>query len=217
VRLNRAGAILGGERTRESYKLLDRLACAFSLCAAILFSGAAQAQNAKVAVQLDPATTAIHWTLSGSAHTTHGTFRLKSGQLVFDPVTGAATGELLVDLATGESGNESRDAKMQSEVLESNKYPEAFFHPTRITGALKSGATQSMTAAGTFNIHGADHPLKLEIQVKLDGNRATATTHFSVPYVAWGMKDPSNFLLRVGKEVDVDIVAQGSVDGLASK
>ena len=74
-----------------------------------------------------------------------------------------------------------------------------------------------MNAEGSFNIHGADHPLKLDIQVKLDGNQATATTHFSVPYVAWGMKDPSNFVLRVGKEVDIDIVAHGTVEGLSAK
>ena len=74
-----------------------------------------------------------------------------------------------------------------------------------------------MTAEGVFNIHGADHPLKLEIQVKVDGNQATATAHFSVPYVAWGMKDPSSFVLRVGKEVAIDVVAHGTVEGLVSK
>jgi polyisoprenoid-binding protein YceI len=106
---------------------------------------------------------------------------------------------------------------MQTSVLESAKYPQAFFHPTKIIGAVKAGATEKVAAEGTFNIHGADHPLKLEIKVKLEGSRATATTHFSVPYVAWGMKDPSNFLLRVGKDVDVDVVAQGTVEGLPAK
>jgi polyisoprenoid-binding protein YceI len=194
----------------------DRWICTLALCAA-LFPAAALGQTPKITVKLDPAATEIHWTLSGSAHTTHGTFRLKGGQVIYDPATGVATGELLIDLATGESGDKSRDTKMQSEVLESSKYPEAFFHPTMITGTLKAGAAEGVTASGTFNIHGADHPLKLEIQVKLDGNQATATTHFSVPYVAWGMKDPSNFVLRVGKEVDIDVVARGTVEGLVAK
>ncbi len=180
-----------------------------SLIAAFLASFA-QAQAPKVTVHLDPATTEIHWTLDGNAHTTHGTFKLKGGMVSFDPATGAADGELLVDLATGTSGNKDRDAKMQSEVLQSDKYPDAFFHPARITGALKPG-TQTLAAEGSFNIHGADHPLTLQIEVKLDGDQATATTHFAIPYVAWGMKDPSVFLLRVGKEVEVDVVAHGTV------
>jgi polyisoprenoid-binding protein YceI len=177
----------------------------------------AQAQAPKVTVHLDSAATDIQWTLSGSTHTTHGTFRLKGGVVSFDPATGAAEGELLVDLATGESGNPDRDAKMQKVVLESDKYPQASYHPTRIVGGLKPGATQTVTAEGSFNIHGADHPLNLELQVKLDGNQATATTHFTVPYVAWGMKDPSVFVLRVGKEVEVQVVAHGTVDGAPPK
>jgi polyisoprenoid-binding protein YceI len=168
-------------------------------------------------MHLDPAATEIHWTLGGSAHTTHGTFQLKGGMVSFDPATGAAEGELVVDLATGESGNKDRDAKMQTGVLQSDKYPEAFFHPSKITGAVKPGTTQTVTAEGTFNIHGADHPLTLQINVKLDGNQATATTHFAIPYVAWGMKDPSAFVLRVDKEVAVDVTAHGRVDIPAPK
>ncbi len=213
----RASLFSGGGWFQERHTPTGRWVYIFGLGLATLFPAAALAQTPKVTVRFDPASSEIHWTLSGSAHTTHGTFRLKGGQLTFDPATGAATGELLVDLATGESGNESRDAKMQSEVLESNKYPQAFFHPEKMTGVLKPGSPQTMTAEGAFNIHGADHPLKLGIQVKLEGNQATATTHFSVPYVAWGMKDPSNFLLRVGKEVDVDVAAHGTVEGLAAK
>lgn len=190
---------------------------ALAFLGALLFPFAAGAQTPKTTVHFDPAATEIHWTLSGNTHTTHGTFKLKGGLVSFDPATGVAEGEVLADLASGESGDKDRDAKMHQEVLESDKYPQAFFHPTKITGSLKSGTTQTVSAEGTFNIHGADHPLKLQIQVKLDGNQATATTHFSVPYVAWGMKDPSVFVLRVGKEVDVDIVAHGTIDGVSAE
>ena len=176
----------------------------------------AQSQNQKITVHLDPATTEIHWTLGGSTHTTHGTFKLKGGLVTFDPGTGAAEGELLVDLKTGESGSKDRDTKMQSEVLQSDKYPEAFYHPTKITGGLKPGI-QSLSTEGTFNIHGADHPLQLEIQVNLEGDKATATTHFTVPYVAWGMKDPSVFVLRVEKTVNVEVVAHGTVEHATAK
>jgi polyisoprenoid-binding protein YceI len=191
---------------------LPRLQFAVTLLTAFLSqAGFAQSQSQKVTVHFDPAATEIHWTLSGNTHTTHGTFKLKGGLVSFDPDSGIADGELLVDLASGESGNKDRDARMQKEVLQSEKYPDAFFHPTKVTGTLQPGATQAFAAEGSFNIHGDDHPLKLQLEVKLNGDQATATTHFTIPYVAWGMKDPSGLVLRVGKEVGVDVVAHGTV------
>jgi polyisoprenoid-binding protein YceI len=189
-----------------------------SLCAALLLALTtllhAQPAPPNVTLHLDPVRTEIHWTLAGTLHTVHGTFRLKGGMTSFNPQTGAAQGEILVDVTSGESGNPSRDSRMHKAVLESEKYPQAIFHPTRVTGALKAGATQTITVEGTLTIHGADHPLKLEIKVQVDGHDAVATMQFSVPYVAWGMKDPSSTLLRVGKEVAVDVVAKGKVDGI---
>ena len=176
----------------------------------------AQSSKPKVTVHLDPQKTEIHWTLGSTLHTVHGTFRLKGGVMTFDPATGAAEGEFLVDVTTGESENSSRDGKMQNEVLESSKYPQAFFHPVKVSGDLKPG-TQNITVGGTFNIHGADHPLTLQMAVQLNGSDATATTRFTIPYVAWGMKDASTFLLKVDKDVTVDVVSRGTVEGLSPK
>jgi polyisoprenoid-binding protein YceI len=174
----------------------------------------AQSSTPKVTVRLDPQKTEIHWTLGSTLHTVHGTFRLKGGVMTFDPATGAAEGEFLVDVTTGESENSSRDGKMQNEVLESSKYPQAFFHPVKVSGDLKPGM-QNVTVGGTFNIHGADHPLTLQMAVQFDRTDATATTRFTIPYVAWGMKDESTFLLKVDKEVTVDVVSRGTVEGLS--
>src|ERR1700678_4178168 len=73
-------------------------------------------QNKGLKVVLDPAQTEIHWKLSGGLHTTHGTFKLKSGEFLFNAATGLAEGEILVDASTGESGNAARDKRMQDEV-----------------------------------------------------------------------------------------------------
>ncbi len=189
------------------------------LIAAILSiaqTGWAQSSTPKVSVHLDPQKSEIHWTLDSTLHTVHGTFLLKGGMMTFDPATGAAEGEFLVDVTTGESGDDARDRKMQKEVLESAKYPQAFFHPIKVSGNLKQGSSQTVTVDGTFNMHGADHPLSLQVDVQLSGTDATATTRFTVPYVAWGMKDQSTFLLKVKKEVTVDVTARGTVEGLAS-
>ena len=174
----------------------------------------AQAAPGKITVHLDPARTEIHWTLTGSVHTVHGTFQLKGGMVSFDPATGVAEGEVLVDLATGESGSHGRDSRMQSEVLESAKYPQAIFHPQKVVGSVTAGQTQNVTVDGTFTIHGTDHPLRLEMRITVSGQEMVATTQFVVPYVEWGMKNPSNVLLRVDKQVNVDVVAKGTAEGL---
>lgn len=197
---------------------MNRVRRKCALLAVILFAaGMAQAQSpaGKVTIHLDPQKTEIRWTLHDVLHTVHGTFRLKGGLMTLDPATGTAQGEFLVDVTTGESGNSTRDGKMRNEVLESGKYPQAFFHPVKFTGDLKAGGAQNVTVEGTFNIHGTDHLLTLQITAQLNGTDATATTSFVVPYVAWGMKDESTFLLKVDKQVTIDIVARGTVEGLS--
>jgi polyisoprenoid-binding protein YceI len=178
----------------------------------IISAHLALAQNRSLKVLLDPAQTQIHWKVSSGLHPTHGTFKLKSGEFLFNPATGIAEGEILVDATTGESGNAARDKRMHDEVLESNRYPAIFFHPTQLKGTFKTGeGTQDLVADGTFNIHGADHPLQLPLKVQISAETVTATTRFTVPYVAWGMKNPSTFLLRVGKQVDIEVTAKGSI------
>jgi polyisoprenoid-binding protein YceI len=177
----------------------------------ILIGHLAPAQNRGMKVVLDPAQTEIRWKLSG-LHSVHGTFKLKSGEFLFNPKTGLAEGEILVDATTGESGNATRDKRMQDEVLESNRYPAIFYHPTEIKGPFKVGeGTQDLIGEGTFNIHGADHPLELPLKVQISADTVTATSRFTVPYVDWGMKNPSKFLLRVGKQVEIEVSAKGTI------
>jgi polyisoprenoid-binding protein YceI len=178
----------------------------------ILSAQLAQAQNRSVKVVLDPTQTEIRWKLGADLHTVDGTFKLKSGEFLFNPATDIAEGQILVDATTGESGNAARDKRMHDEVLESNRYPAIFFHPTHIQGGFKSGdGKQELVGEGTFNIHGADHPMELPVKVEIAGDKVTATARFTVPYVAWGMKNPSKFLLRVSKQVEIEVIAKGTI------
>ena len=83
----------------------------------------------EVVLTLDTAQSKVHWTLGTTLHTVHGTFALKRGTVRFDPESGKASGEIVADATSGESGNTSRDKRMHKEILESVRYAEVIFHP----------------------------------------------------------------------------------------
>jgi hypothetical protein len=41
-------------------------------------------------------------------------------------------------------------------------------------------------------------------------DRWNGAANFSVPYVQWGLKNPSNFLLKVNRSVKIDLEMTGS-------
>lgn len=163
-----------------------------------------------VQVTLDRAQTTINIFVHDVHGGVHGTFKLKSGAISFNPETGEATGEVVVDAASGDTGNDSRDRKMHKDVLESGRYPEITFLPKRVTGFAAQGSS-IVHVQGVFRIHGADHELTLEMPVQVSGDRVTGNTTFSVPYQSWGMKNPSILFLRVDGTAQVSVSAVGHI------
>jgi polyisoprenoid-binding protein YceI len=157
--------------------------------------------------QLDAAKTTVNFTLDATLHAVHGSFKAKGGSIRFDPQSGKANGKIEVDATSAQSGNDGRDRKMHKEVLESEKYPEISFSPSQIVGQVGPGSV--LRIQGTFRIHGSDHPLTLSVPLEINGDQLSAKFHFVVPYVEWGMKNPSTLVLRVSKEVSIDMVAAG--------
>ena len=162
-------------------------------------------------VKLDPAKTRIDWTLGATMHTVEGTFRLKSGDMVFNPKTGEASGQLIVDATSGDSGNKKRDADMNKNVLESAKYPEIVFSPKHVTGFVPGQASSTVQLEGTFTIHGASHELALTVPFTANHISVEAHTKFSIPFEEWGMKNPNNMFLKVDKVVQLSITAAGEL------
>jgi polyisoprenoid-binding protein YceI len=179
-----------------------------SLPLALLLSSLAAAgslDSQTVALRIDPAQTQVEFTLGAVLHTVHGTFRLERGEIRFDPATGSASGELVVDATSAESGNDARDKDMHKKVLESARYPEIVFRPDRVVGKVAAQGPSQVRLHGIFSIHGAEHEIEIPAEVEAAGGQYRATVKFSVPFVEWGMKDPSTLFLRVDKRVDITI------------
>jgi polyisoprenoid-binding protein YceI len=161
-------------------------------------------------VTLDPVQTKVEFTVGSTLHTFHGTFKLKSGQIRFDPVSGKAAGAIVVDAMSGNSDSEGRDKKMHQQVLESQKYSEIVFTPALVKGAIAPQGTSQLELSGIFRLRGQDHDLTLAIAVEpLAAGQLRATANFSVPYIKWGLKNPSNFFLKVDDTVGIEIHATG--------
>jgi polyisoprenoid-binding protein YceI len=186
---------------------------AFALATSVfVFAGGLRAQDA--VVNFDPATTRVEFTLGATLHTVHGVFKLKSGRIHFDPATGKAGGAVILDAASGNTDNSSRDKKMHDEILESAKFPEIFFTPTQLNGAVgdlfAGKRTAQLQVAGVFRLHGQDHAMTIPVTVApaSEGSQSgqfQASTKFDVPYVQWGLKNPSTFVLRVSDTVNLEI------------
>ncbi|MHB8381637.1 MAG: YceI family protein [Candidatus Binataceae bacterium] len=184
---------------------------------AILASAfAANPQPSKGTLTLDPAHTRISFTLGGSLHSTEGTFQLKSGTLTADPATGEASGQIVIDANSASTDESMRDAKMKDSVLETQRYPEIIFVPQKIAGHESSNGNFAAQLSGVLRLHGSAHEITLDVSGRVAGDSLTATTHLIVPYVAWGLTDPSIMFLRVDKVVDVTIVASGHVNWVAT-
>jgi polyisoprenoid-binding protein YceI len=167
--------------------------------------------TSEIQLSLDPSQSKLNWTIDTTLHLVHGTFNIKQGTVRFDPETGKASGEIVVFVTSGDTGNSSRDEKMHKEVLQSAKYPEAIFKPTQIEGHVARTGPSDVRLHGTLNLHGADHDIVAQVHTDLSNDHWTATAKFEIPFIQWGLKDPSNFLLKVKPTVDADLQLSGSL------
>jgi hypothetical protein len=135
--------------------------------------------------------------------------------LSVDPATGKTSGEIVVDATSGESGNDSRDRRMHKEILESSQYSEVVFRPDRADGTIVAQGNSTLKLHGIFSLHGADHVLDVPAQATLKNDQWKGTATFEVPYIEWGLKNPSNFLLKVKPVVEVQLDLAGSIHGEA--
>jgi polyisoprenoid-binding protein YceI len=185
------------------------LAKALILVLPLSLAAAALAQHQTFTV--DPAASKVAFALAGTGHNVSGTFHVQSGTIDFDPTASTISGSVVVAAGSGDSGEKGRDKNMNNEVLDIAHFTEITFVPKGIVGKIASTGDSTVQVSGIFTLHGSPHDLTLPMQLRSDGSNLTASGHFTVPYVQWGLKDPSIFVLKVGKEVSIDLTLVGHV------
>ncbi len=161
---------------------------------------------------LDPGRSEIRFSLGATLHTVHGALDLVRGELRFGPEGGAVSGEILVDARSARTGIDARDREMHGKVLESARFPEISLHAERLEVLRRDAASADVRLHGTLEIHGGAHAVAIPATVRAAADdRLVVEARFRVPYVEWGMRDVSNLVLRVAKDVEVSVRAEGRV------
>lgn len=162
--------------------------------------------------RLETEASEVTFALNAFLHKVHGGFAVSEGEVRFDPACGEASGEIIVDATSGDTGNKKRDRDMHRKVLESEAYPRIVLDILGFRGDLSLDVPSEVEVDARLRIHGAEHSLSLPVRLEpMEGGRLRAETSFVVPYVEWGMKNPSTLFLRVAKEVTVTIDVIGTI------
>jgi hypothetical protein len=174
---------------------------------AIILAPAALAQHQTFVA--DPDASEVKIKLNTTHEVVNGAFHLQSGSIEFDRGTSKMSGSVVVLASSGKTGNDGRDKRMYKEILEVKQYATVSFEPKAFTGTLGTSGDSTIQATGIFTLLGKAHEITVPLVVHLDGSAATAKAHFVVPYVQWGLKNPSFLIWKVDNDVAIDLSLTG--------
>jgi polyisoprenoid-binding protein YceI len=175
---------------------------------ALLFPCAALAQHETFA--LNPETSEVHMTLNTTHEVVHGTFHIQSGSIDFDLSTPALSGSIVAS-ASGKTGNDTRDKKMNKNILQVDQFTTVSFEPRSYTGTLAATGDSTLQVTGIFKLLGTPHELTIPVRIHLDPTSAVARSHFIIPYVQWGLKNPSFLIWKADNDVAIDLILNGRI------
>jgi polyisoprenoid-binding protein YceI len=184
-----------------------KVLAAFAL--AVLFASAALAQQETFVV--NPAASEVKMTLNTTHEIVNGAFRVQSGSIEFGRGNPRMSGSVVVIAGSGKTGNDSRDKKMNEDVLKVERYATVSFEPKTYTGAIAPSGDSNIQVTGTLTLLGTPHEITVPMLVHFDGASATAKGHFMVPYVQWGLKNPSFLIWKAEHDVAIDLNLAGTV------
>ncbi len=179
------------------------------LALAVILARTALAQQQTFTV--NPGASEVKMTLKTTHELVNGTFHIQSGSVEFDRSTPRMSGTVVVLAASGKTGNGSRDKRMNKEILQVEQHATVSFDPKSYAGVIAPSGDSTIQVTGIFTLAGVPHDMTLPMVVHLEGATATAKVHFAVPYIQWGLKDPSFLFWKADHEVAIDLFLTGQL------
>jgi len=188
---------------------MKTFAASLVLTLSLLVASPSLAQRQTFAV--NPDASEVKMTLKTNHEIVNGTFHVQSGSIDYDPGASKVSGSIVVAAGSGKTGNDSRDKKMEKDVLKAPQYTTVTFTPKSYTGSLAPSGDSTIQVSGVFTLLGTPHDLTVPMQIHIDGNNCTAKAHVVIPYVQWGLKNPSFLVWKAENDVDIDLTLAGSL------
>jgi hypothetical protein len=176
---------------------------------ALIFAPAALAQHQTFAV--NPDASEVKMKLNTTHEVVDGTFHIQSGSINFDRTASHLSGVVIVAAGSGKTGNDSRDKKMNKDILKVEQFATVSFAPKAYNGTMAASGDSTIQVSGVFTLLGTAHDLTIPMQIHIDGSKATAKAQFVVPYVQWGLKNPSFLIWKADNDVAIDLNLVGQV------
>ncbi|AEU38227.1 YceI family protein [Granulicella mallensis] len=180
-----------------------------ALTLAIILAPAALAQHQTFVV--NPDASEVRMTLKTTHEVVNGTFHIQSGSIEFDRSNPKMSGTVTVLAGSGKTGNDSRDKKMNKDILKVEQYTTVSFAPKTYTGTIAPSGDSTIQVSGVFTLLGNPHDLTIPMQIHRDGSKTTARAQFVIPYVQWGLKNPSFLIWKADNDVAMDLNLVGQV------
>jgi hypothetical protein len=172
------------------------------------------ADDGSFTITLDAATSQVTFELGAVFHTVHGRGPVEETVLTYAPAAGTLNGIIRMPATGLTTDNQRRDRKMHGQVLKSAEHPWIIMKLQRADGFLNPESGGALQIEAELVLLGQGHPVSFPVEISIidpDSGRVRAAGAFSVPYVAWGLEDPSAVFLRVDKEVRVTFSADGTL------
>jgi hypothetical protein len=100
---------------------------------------------------------------------------------------------------------------MHNDILVVEQHATVSFEPRSYSGAIAASGDSTIQVTGIFTLLGMPHSIAVPVVVHVEGPAATVKAHFVVPYIQWGLKDPSFLFWKAEKEVEIDLALSGRI------
>ena len=107
----------------------------------------------------NPDASEVRMTLKTTHEVVNGAFHIQSGSIEFDPSAARMSGSVVVLAGSGKTGNDSRDKKMNKDILTVEQHATVSFEPKSYTGVIAPSGDSTIQVTGIFTLLGTPHEI----------------------------------------------------------